>query len=236
MSIVKRIIGHFLDILFPGRCRICGRMLLFYAQPGLPLCTSCSLMIKPLEGRRCDICSSPLLSEHTVCTRCREQTYHFHSNLSLFQYHGVVKELLYYYKFHGIRQFARFFAHITGTIIKLRYPGLPVIPVPGTKRRRAKSGWDHLFPIVTLLSKDYGISFFDCLEKRGHFAQKSLSFEQRKQNLKGNIKMKTGKICHFSHVILFDDIFTTGATADECSRVLLDAGVKKVYVVTLAID
>jgi competence protein ComFC len=236
MNRIKRIIEQSLDIIFPGRCRICGSMLLFFAQPGIPLCESCSLQIKPLEGRRCEICSSPLLSEQRICTRCREQEFHFHSNISLFEYSGVVKELLYYYKFKGMRRFAELFSHMAGRIIKAHYPGLPIIPVPGTKGTMKRRGWNHLIPILKLISREYGILFVDSLEKRTDIPQKALSFAQRKENLKGNIMMKPGKVCHFSHVVLFDDIFTTGATADECSRVLLNDGVEKVYVVTLAID
>ncbi|MBN1698690.1 MAG: ComF family protein [Spirochaetales bacterium] len=215
---------------------MCGQVLLFSSQPGIPLCEACRKQIKPLEGRRCAKCSMPLISEHMVCTRCREQDFHFHSNFSLFEYCGAVKEILYSYKFRGIRRFAELFAHMTGKMIKTHYPGLPIIPVPPAKRKRRRKGGNHLKPILAIITREYGIPLFDCLEKKIHIPQKVLDFQNRKENLKGNIVLRRRKICDYSHIILFDDIFTTGATADECSRVLLEAGVKRIYVVTLAID
>ncbi len=66
-------------------------------------------------------------------------------------------------------------------------------------------------------------------------AQKGLAFADRLQNLQGRLVLRerTGLP---EEVVLIDDVFTTGATADECARLLREAGVLRIYVATLAID
>jgi predicted amidophosphoribosyltransferase len=66
--------------------------------------------------------------------------------------------------------------------------------------------------------------------------QKSLQYEQRLRNIRGTLTVRRGARKLPSRVVLIDDIFTTGATVEECARVLKNRGVDKVYALTLAID
>jgi predicted amidophosphoribosyltransferase len=95
---------------------------------------------------------------------------------------------------------------------------------------------NHLNPLIKRLKKDYHRKILSCLVRKGRIPQKTLSFQQRIQNLRGNIIIKKSMVQGLEGIILFDDIFTTGATADECSRVLQENGITTIYSVSLAID
>lgn len=210
--------------------------MLFQNEKGVEICNHCWDLIEPLQGRRCEKCSLSLLSEHRVCIRCRDTSYHFKKHYSLFQYRGIVKELLYFYKFRQKRSLAHLFSRFLHNTLSVMFPNYQLIPVPSRKHLLKGRGWDHLAPIVTILKNDYKAEILNCLIRKGDIPQKKLSFEERKKNLKGKIHIKNGMQLKHPDVLLFDDIFTTGATADECSRVLLSHGVRNIYVISIAID
>jgi ComF family protein len=202
-----------------------------------PVCDSCISSLNPHKGKRCTRCSYRLISENLVCTRCRKTDYFFDSNYSLFEYTGAIKELLYHYKFKGRQTIARLFARLIGEKTTELYPGLPLVPVPSSKRSKKKRGCDHIKTIVNLVERRFGAGIVDVLARTTDIPQKELNYTGRIENLKGKI-IYTGKNPHpgLSGAVLIDDVFTTGATASECARVLKENGVRNVYVITIAID
>lgn len=222
-------------VLFPERCLLCGSpLLLNCATPHI--CLACEASIRSIEGSRCEICSRPLISEEGSCLYCRERTYDFRENYSIFRYSGAIKTLLQQYKFNSCKGLARFFAERVGSVLALRYPGIPVVPVPITPAKRRKRGWGHIELITGLLKWKYGIPVRFLLRKRNSREQKTLDFEHRQANLANKIILGKHSAAVPGECILLDDVFTTGATANECARVLKSAGVREVRVLTLALD
>jgi len=177
-----------------------------------------------------------LLSEADLCTRCRQTHFHFFSNHSLFEYRGVVKELIYQFKFKRRRRIALVFAHFLADAYALRYSGLPVVPVPPRAASVRRRGWDHVEQLALILERQHGVAVLRCLKRVGGRPQKSLGFQERLQNIQGRIRLKRTREDLPESVVLLDDLFTTGATAEECSRVLSEAGVGRVFVLTIALD
>jgi predicted amidophosphoribosyltransferase len=93
-----------------------------------------------------------------------------------------------------------------------------------------------MFEVARALKRNIGTPDFPLLVRRSGGAQKGLQYQARLENICGTVKLsrRAGRLP--SRVVLIDDIFTTGATVDECARVLLRGGVKKVFVLTLAVD
>ncbi|MAG14161.1 MAG: amidophosphoribosyltransferase [Spirochaetales bacterium] len=178
----------------------------------------------------------PLVSEHRVCTRCRNRSYEFASNYSLFVYSGTIKELIYQYKAKDIKDLASLFAEHLAPIIHIRFPGKPVVPVPYRPVRKKKRGWDQVECIAFELKKRFNTNVLKVLRRRNSVAQKILSYEERKTNLSGRIHVRQSFKSVPSEIVLLDDIFTTGATGDECARVLKGFGAETVHMVTIAID
>lgn len=93
-----------------------------------------------------------------------------------------------------------------------------------------------MLEVARALKRDAGTPAFPLLVRRSGGAQKGLQYQARLENIRGTVALspRAGQLPH--RVVLIDDIFTTGATADECARVLRRGGVKKVFVLTLAVD
>jgi competence protein ComFC len=190
-----------------------------------------------LRGGRCARCSMPLISAEYICTRCRDQEYAFSCNHSLYEYTGIVRELLYHYKFKARRSLGFLFAELLGEYLNAEKRGVPVIPVPSRPANVRKRGLDHMKHLARILSADHGVRVLDCLARRGGSSQKELGKKERFRNIRGTIRVGGGFDPQtITRAVLLDDIFTTGATVSECARVLKSRGLREVSVVTLALD
>ncbi|MBK1825726.1 ComF family protein [Haloferula rosea] len=108
----------------------------------------------------------------------------------------------------------------------------PLIPVPLHRRRLHWRQFNQAREIALPLGKFVGLPVVDGLKRiRPTVTQTRLSRRQRQQNLKGAFEAQK-ELGGAPGVVLVDDVFTTGSTVNECSRVLRKAGVQKVVVVT----
>jgi ComF family protein len=223
-----------LELLFPGRCLLCGRELAFRARGGQPVCLACREALTPLaERRRCAVCSLPLLAERRLCTRCRRREYAFEANLSLFEYRGDIRELLYQYKFRNRLRLAPVLAEFYAETLRARFPGAVLVPAPANPQAARRRGWDPVERICRVLESKFGFACSRALSRRAGPPQKLLGYEERLRNLRGTILLRRSPP---AEPLLLDDVFTTGATASECARLLRMGGASRVHVLTLAID
>jgi competence protein ComFC len=226
-----------LSLFFPRLCLACGRELDVFRTERYPVCEDCTSRLSPISGSRCVVCSANLISETKICTRCRETAYSFESCTSLFEYGGLMKELIYQYKFGARKSLALLFAKLLGDALCALHEGLTVVPVPSSRKSSRKRGWDHMKEVTDRIKNNYAVSVCDVLERTTDIPQKELSFSARRENLKGKIAFNRARVSSCpDYVVLMDDVFTTGATCDECARVLMENGARKVYVMTLAIN
>ena len=78
-----------MDVLFPGRCLLCGERLRPEGSATAPLCATCLASLPSARGRTCGTCGTTLVSEEATCTRCREAGYSFLSHVALFPFSGM---------------------------------------------------------------------------------------------------------------------------------------------------
>jgi ComF family protein len=168
--------------------------------------------------------------------RCRERDYSFDSHVSVFMYRGVVKEMLQAYKFERRRELAATFARFVAGLLQERaLENTVVVPSPPRSSAKRCRGWEHVQDIVRYLERDYHIPVLHLLSRRGGKTQKRLDYPGRRENIRGKIAARTG-VRVPSQLVFFDDVFTTGSTADECATVLRKIGAERVDVVTVAMD
>jgi len=170
----------------------------------------------------------PLVSERGTCLRCRQAGFAFSSHRSVYAYTGAVRRLIASLKFENRRRLSAFFADVLAPRIREAHPGMPVVPVPGRKFP------DAVELIARELQRRHGMTVLRLLERSGGRAQKTLDLGQRRQNLKGRIRFVSRQAP--AELVLMDDVFTTGATVDACSRTLLDAGCRAVWAVSIAME
>ncbi|MFP4562068.1 MAG: hypothetical protein ACLFRY_02050 [Spirochaetia bacterium] len=226
-------------------CRICGGPVRHFSREysRIPVCPACLGASRRLIPPRCTVCGRPLISEITVCTVCRERPYPFSEHRSLYEYRGNVKFLIRLFKFSQVPTLAPFFADRLAEELHILIPRggnrTPVVvPVPGNPASVRGRGWDQVELISRYLVQNHGFTVAGILRRGRSKTQKSLGFDSRTKNLEGKIRVvaRGGTAGVPRDIILLDDVFTTGSTAAECTRVLLRAGAERVRVLTLAID
>jgi len=230
----------FENLLLPSSCVLCGRTLQWTTSAQPPLCPECSIIGEGETAARCRVCSRSLISEIDMCTRCRERKFAFDANVSAFAYRGKIKELIRLYKFQHCRDLSWFFSRALAITVGERWSELPLVPVPPRASSMRARGFDPVETISFQIAHASDQPVTRLLERHGGKSQKTLDYGQRIVNLSGQISLRDCYRRNASKVpdsvVLLDDVFTTGATAHECARVLKEAGVTSVFVLTIAMD
>ncbi len=239
-----------LDSIFPRRCMLCN-CILAGGDTIIPgLCNHCLKRVfqARLHGNVCRVCGRPLISTSGTCLYCRQHDFEFEANRSLFIYEDPVRTLVKMYKFHSRKQLAYLWAFLINAKLRELFPRenrsprrvhYPVlVPVPGRRSSVRKRGWDQVELISTILRNRYNVTVAGMLRRNGGRSQKELGYHMRIMNLRGNITLRT---CFFGcrkemmdQIVLLDDIFTTGATLNECARVCKLHGAVHVVGLTIA--
>ena len=115
-----------------------------------------------------------------------------------------------------------------------------IIPVPIHNKRRKERGYNQSALIAKEFSKNINeLEYEDILiKKKNTIAQSTLNKEERLKNAIDMYKIKENKqdIIYNKNVLIFDDIYTTGATANECAKAIRGANSNKIGVLTIAKD
>lgn len=225
------IIPGFVNFVFPSACPACSRPTnsLTYA----PFCRQCWQNIEQYKGTSCRICGVPLVSVHADrCQHCLEDPPAFTRAHSFTQYEGSIALAIHHLKFIGIRRLSR---PLSEFLLFHNTEGIDaVVPVPLSPGGLKSRGFNQALLLSRHLSKERKIPLLmDVLRKVLETPpQVGLSAKERAVNVKKAFTC-TGKVTDLS-ILLIDDVMTTGATVNACSRQLIKAGAKSVSVLTLA--
>ncbi len=216
---IKLIWHTFLNTLFPPKCPICR------AYVGE-------------QGEWCMACLHHVLSIHTIGIK-QHQLKYLDGCQVLCQYRQGIKKIIQQIKFH---QALNYLPHIEWLLNKegdLAYfkEIEIVVPVPLAEARLKKRGFNQSEKIFYHWAKEKGWSWQNSLiRKKDTIPQYDLSPSERQKNIKNAFALALDQEVKHKTILLVDDIFTTGATMDECAKVLKAAGAKKVVGLALATD
>ena len=272
---IRDLLEEVTEALFPSNiyCIVCGSLI--DRSRTYSLCDECARQMHWITGRTCSICGKALPDTYLgrnpdgrpVCYDCHIRSHDFTRGWSCLTYGLHEREVMMDIKYNGKGYIARKMGDVMfdrmETLIEaaLSEGILPfdvVIPVPVSKKRLAKRGYNQSelmarkfvkrwkdfareAETVTATGCDVARCLCPVLETHVLVRQKettmlrSLNPEERRLALHDAFAVEpalqqriTGR-----NVLLIDDIYTTGATADACSKVLLDAGASAVYLLTL---
>lgn len=211
-------------------CIICA-----HPADAAPVCPVCILKVPFISGNICRICGTGLISEDELCIKCRTEKYNFAVNRSLFYYFGIVPLLVRNLKNAKNRSVIDWFAMLIASLFS-EYSDRDriIVPVPARPENLRKRGYDQMDLVAGAISRKFGIPCCRCLKRTGGKSQKMLGKEERKENIKGAIRIYPAK--NVKYPVLVDDVFTTGATLNECASVLLENGALEVKCITIARD
>lgn len=211
-------LNKLLDILAPEDCIECH-------QQGSIWCDWCRLQHEPLPSR-CFGCHAQTAG-YEVCKTCRKAT-PLKAVYVYGEYKNINKEIVKSLKF-GCKR------HAASPIAKMLSEFLPyfnekpmLIPVPSAPSHVRQRGFDHTLVMTRELSDKTGLPIVKLLVKTNDIRQVGSSRKQRLEQIKGSFRLKKFATDTPEHVILIDDVVTTGATLSEAARVLKQNGVKRV--------
>jgi len=112
-----------------------------------------------------------------------------------------------------------------------------IIPVPLHHLKKAERGFNQSYFISKGLSSALGVKMKTGLIKRIKFtkSQTALTLKERAENVSGAFKVRRKNKIRNKNLLILDDVITTGATTNECGKVLLEAGTNKVFAASVAI-
>ncbi|MEJ6718007.1 MAG: ComF family protein [Akkermansiaceae bacterium] len=235
-------IARFLDFLYPPICELCQKPL----ECGDSICSSCADLLPRISEPFCQNCGESFdgnLEDEFRCQNCLGLTHAFHfARASLkgtsMPFH-LVHSLKYRRRFFLAQNLAELMEKTLEEDSRFREMGREAIlvPVPLHWRRQQWRQGNQAYELSRQLSKLTGLPLSNALKRvRSTRTQTKLSRKQRLSNLRGAFRLKRGHLDRIrgAQVILVDDVFTTGATAHECTRILKQEGqASKVAILTL---
>jgi len=209
--------------------------------------------MRPITGGVCAICGERLFSPYAFagapgesrCGLCRRIEPAFARAIAYGSYESGLRELIHLLKYGGVRPAANVLGRMLAEAIAALEPEFPsdsmaVIPVPlhRTKLRQRGFNQAELIARAAMKIRQPGDRLRWCAgvleRKRETASQIGLTTHQRRENLRGAFAVAQPELVKGREVLVVDDVYTTGATVSECARVLRRAGVRKVWVATVA--
>ncbi len=215
-------------------CPICEKQA---ATPDF-LCVECREKVNIYNRLpKCSLCGQPKTNE-PVCTTCKEQKPKFSLVQSCYHYDKEFRTALLDYKFHGRFYKAKGLSKLL--LEKLEKSGLEIdciTAVPVGPKNYLKYGYNAPLELAFCMNRILRLPCYPNLLRKKWFVkrQSTLPAHKRAKNVKGSYFLNpcyTKKI-EGKKILLLDDVFTTGATVSECSRILKQNGASEVYVLTL---
>ena len=258
---VARVLRSPLDAVscaaFPSRCRLCDHPLIHFRQT--PVCQQCWLELQqqsPID--LCTICGEHLgwgdlrfsprsgTDVRSLCELCERARPPFVQAAAYGVYADTLRALIHLLKYERVPPVAVPLGALLAQSVQ-HFGNLPahmtVVAVPLHAGKQRERGFNQSALLAAAAVRALGrirpqthfTAAFHALERsRGTDSQSNLTPRQRRLNLRGAFSLGRPEQIAGRAILLLDDIYTTGATARECTRTLLGAGAASVHVATLA--
>ncbi len=148
-------------------------------------------------------------------------------------YQNVAKSLLWQLKAAGAQAAATVMAASMRNLVTTSLPAI-IVPIPTASQRVRQRGYNQAKLLARALARQTHLPCFDCLARSGQAHQVGAARHERLQQLEGALRVTKPFIVRNAHIILVDDVVTTGATLEAAAAVLRLAGARRVEAVTFA--
>jgi predicted amidophosphoribosyltransferase len=212
-----------LDLLLPQRCVVCGR-------GGTQLCPTCFAGLPRIEPPLCERCGLATAWPVRRCRECAGRRPAFASARAAVRYDDAVRSFVAAWKERELRRLA---AAAVSVVLEVVPPpcAAAVTFVPPDPDRGLKRGHHPPRSLAEVLAREWALELVDPLRRRAAKRQRGLSRAERRRNVAGGFVAR-GDVP--SSLVLVDDVFTSGATANAAASALRKAGARRVEVVTFA--
>ena len=213
-----------LDLLLPQRCLVCS-------FPGAQVCAGCTAALRRIEPPLCARCGAPTAWPVHRCGECAGRRLAFAHARAVLAYDDRLRPVVVAWKERGLRRLAGWAAGVVRESVA-RPDAACVVFVPGDPDRRLKRGHHAAERLASELAAVWELPLRPLLSRaRGSPRQRGLTQHERRRNVAGAF-LAHG--CVPACVVLVDDVYTTGATANAAATALRKGGARRVEVVTFA--
>jgi len=227
-----------LSLVYPPHCAACG----VQTASGVFLCARCEDGIQPINEPFCQQCSMPFEGEivgEFRCSNCEDREFHFTASVSRYRARGLVRDLIHRFKYtseYRLRHQLATWAAAGLQDVRLRNPDFEaLVPVPLHSARKREREFNQAEAIAELLAERCKKPVLNALQRiRYTDSQTRHDRAERMENLRGAFRMRQPDAVLDRHLVLVDDVFTTGSTVEECARVLMKAGAASVRALVVA--
>ncbi len=224
MNNILKIQEKILNLIYPQTCGICGKI------ATNSLCKKCEIELKKQE-------------ESQIIGNNKEEieNKNFDELIYMFKYEGQIRKLILDYKFNEksyiYLTFVNFLLKNKKIFEKIKNYDT-IIPVPISKKRNKTRGYNQSLLIAKEIAQQTNLELVNnCLIKTKNIIEQSkLNKEDRTKNIQGVYELKNKKMIENKKILLIDDIYTTGSTVNECSKILRKGNPSKIGILVLAKD
>lgn len=228
------------DVIYPPKCLGCDEIL--RPQSEKYFCVPCSEKIKFISGNLCPVCGTTFPdspAESHLCGNCIESPPYFSCARAAVSFETIILDTIHQFKYGNNLSVGTLLASLMADFnfqdITFSDHSL-IIPVPLHSKRLRERGFNQSLILARTIGRKWQIpvDFFSLKRHRLTLTQTGLNKTERKQNIKDAFEVRKKDNITGKNIILVDDVYTTGSTINECSKVLIKAGANKVTVLTLA--
>ena len=232
-----------LDWLYPPTCIAC-RVILPLNQPARFICARCVFLFEQITAPTCNQCGSPVETEVPRCSSCYGKTFHFTYNRGAFPYDELIRDLMHEIKFRNKKRvavglgklWADTLAEDDSFLLHMYEHDFTLVPLPMHKAKQRERGFNQAVVMAEELSQKLNIPMEEILLRTEDTPpQAGLHPKLRAENVRDVFAVRPDTGIREKNYILVDDIYTTGASLNECARTLKNAGANEIICITFAI-
>ena len=238
-SLINSIFNVFLDFLYPENisCILCNSPI--DKNTTYSMCKDCfSSMNFILDG--CIKCGKPIinysLEEQSIqgCRYCLKKSFYFDKAISCVEYTNLSKKIIFGLKYNNKTYLSKYIAIVMKEKLELENIKFDyILFVPLHKKRLRQRGFSQAEKIAINLGKIMNIPVVDNIYRKNNTRRLyKLGAEERVKELKNAFIINNIMDLRNKNILLVDDIFTTGSTVNEISKILKINGVNKVFIST----
>ncbi len=240
---LKNLSGALSSVFFPAGCRLCDQLLTDARR--LPLCDNCLSCFQKIPPGSCDLCGQPGTFDPefpkalSYCPDCQRHRFAFQLARSYGFYDGTLACAILLLKHEQIEPLGAWFANRLAELVQNEAERLGadiIVPVPLHQQRARERGFNQVdlfgHPLARRLRLPYRPVLL--MRSRPRPEKHLLRSNERWEAVRGAFALREGGRVDNFRILLLDDVLTTGATLDACSRALVKAGAKSVLGLTIA--